>query len=318
MPTLFGCARADKATTPASSAGSATQTSPGPSIVIGTMVTEDILPMWVAESEGMLANSGLDVSIQTFQSAQELSTALASGAIEMAMTDIMVSATLEASGTPVALRWVTLGTTPEQGRFGIMASPASGYTTLEQLAGVPIGVGSCTVPEYVMDKLMAAAGVSKDEIIGEEIKKVPVRYEMMVANQVAAAALPGSLLALGEVNGMILIADDRGAENLSQSVMIANADFSQSSEGAAALSLLGGIWNEAVRMINDDPEAFRGLLIEKAQLPEPVQATYPVNKYPLTELPSAAMVDPVLDWMFEKGYLSQELRYDPQTGTFSH
>ena len=168
---------------------------------IGTMQTEDSLPFWVAEQKGFYGDHDVEVEIVTFQSAQELSTAFAAGEIDGAMTDIMVSASLVASGIGLNLAWVTLGATPEQGRFGIQTSPESGIKSLADLKGKGIGVGSNTVPEYVMDKLMEAAGASEGEIVNEEIKKLPVRYESMTNNQVAAAALPGSLLALGALRG---------------------------------------------------------------------------------------------------------------------
>lgn len=287
-------------------------------IVIGTMATEDILPLWVAEQEGIFANLGLEqVTIQTFQSAQELSTALVAGAIDMAMTDIMVSATLTAAGTPVELEWVTLGATASQGRFGIMTSPESGITSLKDLTDVPIGVGSCTVPEYVMDKLMESAGVSSEHIVGEEIKKVPVRYEMMTSNQVAAAALPASLLALGEAQGMICLADDTKGENLSQSVMIMNEELAESLEGEELLEVITEAWNTAVERINSKPEDYRSLLVEKAQLPDSIKDSYPVSEYPLVQMPTASMVEPVLEWMHEKGYLKTPLTYNETTGRFA-
>ena len=184
---------------------------------IGTMQTEDSLPFWVAEQKGFYGDHDVEVEIVTFQSAQELSTAFAAGEIDGAMTDIMVSASLVASGIGLNLAWITLGATPEQGRFGIQTSPESGIKSLADLKGKGIGVGSNTVPEYVMDKLMEAAGASGGEIVNEEIKKLPVRYESMMNNQVAAAALPGSLLALGEATGMITLADDtQGVGNVSQ------------------------------------------------------------------------------------------------------
>ncbi len=287
------------------------------SFVIGTMVTEDILPMWVAEAEGIFAEYGIDASVQTFQSAQELSTAIVAGSVDIAMTDIMVSATLTAAGTPVIMEWITLGATPQQGRFGIMASPESGIKTLKDLAGVPIGVGSCTVPEYVMDKLLEGAGVSGADIVGEEIKKVPVRYEMMTSNQVAAAALPGSLLALGEATGMVLIADDSTGRNLSQSVMIVRQDFAATGEGISTVETLAACWDEAVKRINANPESYRSLLVEKAQLPDPVKEHYPISEYPLVQKPTEAMVNPILDWMLEKGYLSSKLIYDYETGALT-
>lgn len=299
------------------SSGAAEAEAPLRQVIIGSLATEDILPLWVAEAENLFEEVGIEATVQTFQSAQELSTAIVSGAVDMAMTDIMVSATLTAAGTPVVMEWVTLGTTAEQGRFGIMTSPESGITNLKQLADTPIGVGSCTVPEYVMDKLLEEAGVSAEHIVGEEIKKVPVRYEMMQSNQVAAAALPGSLLALGEASGMVLLADDTSGENLSQSVMVVREDLGTSRAGIAMIEKVAEAWDSAVARINTNPENYRSLLVEKAQLPDMVRDTYPISVYPTASKPSSSMVNPVLDWMLKKGYLSSELDYDFSTGLLS-
>ena len=287
------------------------------SMKIGTLQTEDSLPFWVAEANGMYADAGLgSVEIITFQSAQELSTAFAAGEIDGAMTDAQVSAALAASGTAVNLAWVTLGATPEQGRFGIMTSPESGVTSLTDLAGKGIGVGSNTVPEYVMDRLMEAAGVPADQIVGEEIKKLPVRYESMANNQVAAAALPGSLLALGEASGMVLLADDTQGDNISQSVFAVSQAWIDGG-GQAALDAVRQAWDAAVDAINADPESFRALLVEKANLPELVADTYSISTYPEAALPTAEMVDPVLAWMQEKGYLTANVVYDAATGALA-
>lgn len=302
---LFGCAQ--------ESGQDATGAQDAAKMRIGTMQTEDALPFWVAEAQGDYAEAGVEVEIVTFQSAQELSAAFAAGEIDGAMTDAQVSAALTAGGVDVDLAWVTLGTEASQGRFGIMTSPDSGVKTLADLAGKGIGVGSNTVPEYVMDKLMQRAGVPADEIVGEEIKKVPVRYEAMANNQVAAAALPGSLLALGEATGMVLVADDTEGENLSQSVFAVRDAWIQDG-GQAALDKVRAAWNQAAESINADPENFRALLVEKANLPQVVADTYPIATYPQASAPQASMIDDVLSWMKDKGYLSAEVSFDEATG----
>lgn len=296
---------------------SASSSAAGGRVLIGTLATEDILPFWVAQQEGLFDKAGLSVDIVTFQSATELTAGVSSGDVAMAMTDIMVTASMFASGTDVQMEWVTLGTTPEQGRFGIMVGPDSNVKTLNDLAGVPIGVGSNTILEYVMDKLMEAAGVPDSQIVVEELQKLPVRYQAMASGQVAAAALPGSLLALGEASNCRTVADDTKGDNISQSVMIARSDFATSSSGQGCLEELKKVWDEAAAMVNANPEKYRSTLVANANLSDAVANTYPISEYPMCQMPTSAMVDPVLDWMEGKGYLTKPLKYDEKTGTFS-
>lgn len=289
----------------------------GRTLAVGTLATEDILPLWVAKAEGMFADKGLNVEIVPFQAATELIAGVASGEVGLAMTDIMVTASMFASDVDVQMQWVTLGTDASQGRFGIMAGPNSTVEKLTDLAGVPIGVGSNTILEYVMDKLMESAGVSDDKIVVEELQKLPVRYQAMASGEVAAAALPGTLLALGEANGCKLIADDTKGENLSQSVMIVRGDLLSDDETVKQIEELEDVWDAAAKLVNENPEQYRTVLVESANLPAEIADTYPISTYPMVQLPTEAMVKPVLEWMEKKGYLTQPLTYDEKTGTFS-
>lgn len=283
---------------------------------LGTLPTEDILPMWVAEAEGLFEPAGIDCTVSTFQSATELIAALSAGEVDVAMTDPMVSASLYASGTDVRICWICLGTDASQGRFGIMTADGS-IASLGDLAGREIGVGSNTILEYVMDKLMLGAGVPADQIVKAELQKLPVRYEAMVSGQVAAAALPASLLALGEASGFVCVADDTTGENISQSVMIAREEWLGGEGGQAALDALKGVWNDAAERIDAAPEDYRTLLVEKASLAESIADIYPISTYPQAQLPSEQMVADVLGWMEEKGYLSEPLSYNAADGTFA-
>jgi NitT/TauT family transport system substrate-binding protein len=317
MLALAGCAQRDTADPTGSVEDTPSSGTTVEKVTIGTMITEDFLPMWVAEQEGVFEQEGVQVELITFQSAQELSTALAAAEIDAAMTDPMVAATLTQGGAEVVLEWVTLGETAAQGRFGILASPESGVTSPADLAGKPIGIGSNTIIEYVVDGIMEQAGVPADQVVKEELKKIPVRYEMMASNQVAGAGLPASLLYLGEQTGMVLVADDTQGKNLSQSVMVFRTDFVASDEGAQALEKVRASWDKAVGLLAADPTAYRALLVEKASLPEVIAESYPISDYPLAKRPTSEVVEPVLEWMYEKGYLEVPLGYDSATGLFT-
>ena len=288
-------------------------------VTIGTLATEDFLPMWGAQAEDLFDPEILSVSIQVFQSATELQAGIKSGQVHVAMTDPMVTAGIFVSGTNVRIQWITLGTTPEQGRFGIMVNAdnyAAGYTSLKRLADVPIGVGSNTILEYVMDTLMTSVGIEAKHIKKTEVQKLPLRYQNMLDGVITAAALPGSLLALGEANGCVCVADDTTGDNISQSVMIARADFLESDADGIVMDALKSAWDSAAERINAVPDDYRALLVEKANLNEVLAETYPISTYPACELPTNEMIDPVIAWMSEKGYLEYGITYNQETGAF--
>lgn len=314
---LAGCA--NKGAVPGSSTGSGAGTGVNARTVrMGTMMTEDFLPGWAAAKEQMFPAS-VNVEVTEFQSAQELSAAMTAGEIDMAMTDPQVSASLTAGGTPVRMRWIALGSTPQQGIFGIMVGPDSAIKTADQLRGASIGVGSNTVPEYVMDKLLEIQGIGEGDFTKEEIKKMPVRFEMMTSGKVDAAALPNSLLELGKINGCTVIMDDAqdsDGQNLSQSVVVVREAFEDEEGGRDAVADVARGWDLAAQAINSDPESYRDLLIEKTNLADPLKKTYPIAEYPASAKPTCDMIQPQLDWMLARGYLKNALFFDEQTGEF--
>lgn len=323
---LFGCS----AEAPSESASSAQDDGTAQTTVrIGTMPTEDSLPLWVAEAEGLFAEQGVQAEVITFDSAPALSAAITAGQVDMAMTDVMRAVKLNESGTPMVLEWITLGETPAEGRFGVMAPADSPYDSLEDLAaaaasgdlpeGFGVGVAANTVPEYVLDALCAEAGVAEGAVPTQEVASLPERYSLMASGQLAAAALPGSLLALGEANGMKLLADDTTGANVSQSVMVAQASFATEHPDAVVAVALA--WNAAADEINADPAAFLPMLAEKANLNETIAESYPMSTYPSAyeqgalKRPANSLVEPQISWMVKKGYGAAGTTYDEASGT---
>lgn len=318
--TLAGCTSSSEGTAPKSEAP----------VRVGTMPTEDFLPMWVAEKDGLFAEVGVDVETITFDSAQALSAAIAGGEVDMAMVDVMRAVKLCESGTSVDVEWVTLGSEPEQGVFGVMAPADAPYATLAELAQMAqagdevalrgIGVAANTVPEYVYDRLCEQEQVDVDVIPVQEVASLPERYSLMASGNLAAAALPASLLELGKASGMKVLADDSTGENVSQSVMVAREKFAD--EQAAAIMKVAEAWDRAVDAIAADPQAYSLLLAEKANLNSAVAETYEISAYPYAVVDDelahmdAGLVEPQIAWMRTKGYATKDVTYDAETGAF--
>jgi NitT/TauT family transport system substrate-binding protein len=280
-------------------------------VVIGTLPTEDMLPLWVAEEEGLFPEYGLDsVEIVTFQAAQERDAAFVAGEIDAFMGDIIAAAQLESAGAPVTIATVMLGATPAEGRFGIVAAPDSGYADIAALAGVPVATSQNTIQEYVLDGLMRQAGVPADDVVVEAVPKVPVRYDLLMQGQLKAAALPEPLLSLAEFEGATLLADDTTGENLSQTVLVFSDEYLSEIGGVDTMAALLRVWDAGVEIVNADPDAWRELLVEQARLPEPIKDTYRINTYPTAQIPTTEQVDAVLEWMRDKGTLQSALTYE--------
>ena len=280
-------------------------------VVIGTLPTEDALPLWVAEEEGLFEAAGIpSVEIVTFQSAMERDTAFAAGEIDAFMGDIIAAAQFESNGIPVTIATIMLGATPDAGRFGIVTGPESEYTDLAGLAGVPVGTSSNTIQEYVLDGLMEQAGVPADSVVKEEVDKVPVRFDLVMQGQIAAAALPEPLLSLAEFQGGTILADDTEGENLSQTVLVFSDEYLAAPGGIETMATMLDVWDEAIVIVNSDPDAWRDTLVEKARLPEPIKTTYAISVYAEHQVPTAEQIDAVLVWMEDNELLPEPVTFE--------
>lgn len=307
-------------------AGCTTTTSTGPSpedkpaeavtaepiaVKIGTLPTEDSLPLWVAQKMGYFAIEGLpSVEIVSFQSAQERDAAFASGAIDAFMGDIIAAANLEAGGAPNTIGTVMLGADASQGRFAVVVPPKSDVKALSDLKGVKVGTSSATIQEYVLDGLMKEAGVAAADVKKEEVKKVPVRFELLMAGKLKAAALPEPFITLAEQGGARVVGDDTASSsNLSQTVLVFSDEFLTKEGGKEAANAVLEAWDIAADNVNKSPDSYRADLVDKAKLPKPLADSYKVQTYPKAAPPTQTEVDAVLSWMKAKGYLKGDVTY---------
>lgn len=266
----------------------------------GTLRSEDSLPLWVAEREGLFEDVGLRAEVRVFETARERDAALTAGAIDACAGDIIAAANLEAGGTEVSIASVMLGAAPAEGRFGVVRSPK-----VKQVRGtLQVGTSLATIHEYVLEGLMHRLRQPYEKV---EVEEVSVRFELLMKGDLQAAVLPEPFLSLAEAQGADPFADDTTGVNLSLAVMVVRDEYLGSVHGGKAVDRLLEAWDRAARRVNRDPDAYRGLLVERARLPEPLQATYEVNTYPTRGLPPTEEVDAVLAWMRREGHPGADL-----------
>ncbi len=276
------------------------------SIRIGVLPIVESLPFIVAQQSGLFSSSGLKVEIISFASALERDSAIQSGAIHGAIQDILGISLLRSKNIPYSIVTNITVPTSKKDLFVLLASPGSGLKAIEELRGNEIGLSSHTVAEYVADSLLSLKGIRIDEVKKVEVKKIPLRFQMLIENKIKAAMLPEPLASLAIFQGARKLGGDYGLKG-TQVVLVFQESFTRS-EGEALIRL-GRAYGQAVRMINEDPLRWREMLAEKGRLPAPIKDVYTMNPFSEISLPQPEEVQAVKTWMEGKGFDTSKVTY---------
>ncbi|MGI6225979.1 MAG: ABC transporter substrate-binding protein [Peptococcales bacterium] len=277
---------------------------------IGVLQIDDSLPFFVAEAENLYNKHNVKVELIPFGSARDKDVALESGEIDGVLTDMIVTGLLKKGGTNVKITALAFGVTPEEGRFAILASPQSTISQPNDLKDVPIAISNNTIIHYLAEKMPLEAGLKKEDITTQSIPDLNIRLEALVSGKdVQAAILPDPLATLAEKMGAKVIIDDTKLnKNLSQSVLIFREEVIRNYRGKV-VSLLKA-FEEAGQMLNNNPEKYYEIRMEKTRVPEPLRGSYPAPTYSPLAVPDPEMVKDVMDWMVEKNLLGKPFSYE--------
>ena len=269
---------------------------------IGLLQIEDSVPFYVAEKEGFYQQEEVQVELVPFLSALERDSALTAGAIDGAISDPIGALLLDKGRELIKITSLGLGKTPAEGVFAILAAPSSGVKTLDDLKGVEIAVSNSTIIEYVTDRLLEQQGFSPEEIRKIEVKKMPIRMQMLLDGSVQAATLPEPLSSIAAGKGArILISDADQDTSLSQTVVVISSEALASKK--EAVQSLFRAYGRAVESINADPESYRTLVMEKGRIPPFLADSYPIAVYPAPEPFGRDLYEPAAQWLASKGLI---------------
>lgn len=273
-------------------------------IKVGVMPDEATLPYYVAEKEGIFTNYGLDVEVVPFLSAMERDSALMAGEIDAGENDPVGVILLQNAGYDARVVGLELQETAEKMRFAIVASPGSNINSIEDLEGKKIAISSNTIIEYLTDTLLG--DVHADKV---EVKKVPIRMQMLLDNEVDAATLPEPLASYAIFKGAkLIISDDMLTRSVSQTVIVFSADFIK--ENPESVDKFLDAYGEAVERINSDPESYRALLVEKIRIPEEIAGSYKMATYLQPQPYPREKFEEVLNWMQNKDLVQRDISYE--------
>jgi len=267
----------------------------------------DTFPFYVAQARGYFDRYAVPVTAIPVSSGLERDQLMQSGAIDGMLNEMATTANFNREQTQVRIVATARKAYPHYPLFRILSAPGSGLSSPADLKGIPIGISKNTIIEYVTDRLLAAGGLSPDQIVKKSVPAIPERYQLLLQGQLKAATLPDPLAKSALEAGAGSVIDDSIHPLYSISVLSFNMEALKTKADAVRQFLKA--WNQAAQDINADPESYRGLLLQKIRVPKNIQQTYRIPPFPLREIPGAESWADVMDWMVSKGLLKAPIPY---------
>jgi NitT/TauT family transport system substrate-binding protein len=122
-----------------------------------------------------------------------------------------------------------------------------------------------------------------------------------------AAMLPEPLTTLATINGAKVILDDTSHPEYSFSVITFRKQTIDE-KPEAVRAFLAAI-EEAVELINTNPEQYENLMVEKKVVPPTLEGKFKVPAFVTAGVPTQAQWEDMINWAVEKGLLEQPVPY---------
>ena len=277
------------------------------SLKVALLPILDTFPFHVAQAKGCFERYGVAVTAVPVGSGLERDQLMQAGAIDGMLNEMATTANFNRERVQVRIILSARKAYPHYPLFRILAAPGSGLTSPEDLKGIPIGVSKNTIIEYVTDRLLAANGLTPNQIAKKSVPVIPERYQLLLQGQVKAATLPDPLAksALEAGAGGVIV----DSAHQQYSVSVFSFSIQTLEKKAVTVRRIIKAWNQAVQDINADPESYRSLLLQKIRVPKNIQQTYRIPPFPLREVPDAEQWADVMKWMLSKKLLKAPLPY---------
>lgn len=311
---LVGCSPAADAPVSPPDVASTSETAPGAepadevTLRMAVIPVLDTLPMYVADEEGIFEKNGVQVELIPVASAPERDALIAAGQADGMVNEALSTAFFNKEKIQAQVVRIARQASPEAALFSILASKDNEIQSPSELKGVEIGISQGTVIEYLTDRLLQAEGFTPEEIVTAAVPKIDDRMNLLGSGALEAAMLPEPLTTLAKVNGARVILDDTSHPEYSFSTITFRKQVID--ENPEAVRRFLAAIEEAITMINADPEKFQDLMAAKKVVPPALAGKFKTPPFIGSGVPSQAQWDDMIAWAVEKGLLEQAVAYE--------
>lgn len=270
-------------------------------ITIGLMPDTDSLPFIIAKEKGYFAEEGIEVNIQQYKSAMDRDSALQSGNLDGAVSDMLAVAFAKAGGFDVKVTSFT------DGSYKLIASKEAGINNVKALAGKDVAVSRNTIIEYVTDQILAKEGMDSESINKVIIPQIPTRLEMLQNGKLAAATLPEPMASIAVSNGCTYVT---GSDELGINPGVIMFTAKTVDNKTAEIAAMYRAYNKAVDYLNNTSrDEYIDLVVEKGGFPPAAKEALKLPEYHKAALPKESDVTDCIKWLNNKGLVKEHFSY---------
>lgn len=264
----------------------------------GIMGDTNVLPLILANQEGYFELEGVQVKLIQFNNAQERDAAIQAGQVDGATADILAAALLTGGGYDFKITSLT------NDRFGIVASPQSGITRLQDLRGKRIGLSANTIIQYTVDAQLDKTGVPVDSYEVMAFPNQNIRLNMVMDGTVDAGGFPDPFLTMAVVQGATLLSTTESA-GINAGVMLFSKRFLDNR--LEDVKAFYRAYYKAAMEINANPDNFRSYLVEHVNFPEVIRDTFKFVTFTKPTMTAESEIVRVLGWLNSRDLIRGDL-----------
>ncbi|MBZ9608030.1 ABC transporter substrate-binding protein [Clostridium estertheticum] len=261
-------------------------------LTIGVMPDLDSLPLIIAEHNGYFKQEGFQVKLEHFKSASDRDTALQTGKIHGAISDMLSVVFFNDNNFDVKI------TSKTEGSFKLISGKNSNISKIEQADGKSIGISKNTIIEYLTDRIIESSNIDVNSQKKVAIPKIPTRLEMLTNGKLDMATLPEPLASTAiSAGGKILSSSDKLGINPGVMLFTKDAVSSKSEE----IKSFYRAYNKAVEYLKKEkPESYIDFVIKEAGFPDTIKSTLTIPNYSKASMPPEKELQEVMTWLKAK------------------
>lgn len=268
---------------------------------IGLMPDTDSVPFIIAQEKGYFAEEGLNVELHSFKSAMDRDSALQSGNLDGAVSDLLAVAFAKDGGFDVKVTSMT------DGSYKLVAAPGAEKLSVKELAGKEVAVSRNTIIEYVTDHILESNSMSGDDIAKVVIPQIPTRLELLQSSKLAAATLPEPMASVAVHNGCRFIT---GSDELGINPGVILFTEKSTKEKRAEIQAMYRAYNKTVAYLNSTDRAeYIDLVVEKSGFPPAAKEALVLPVYHTAALPKENDITDCIAWLKGKELIKNSYGY---------